>query len=1444
MKLVECIKITYFSIKTLICKFWSLITRSFEIIYKSMDKSTRSLLLSCIYLTFTLLLALSYKLKFYPAWISNTASHEIMTYLNSLDIHSILAVIVFLTMPMILYFCLGTLPQMQDPIKKVKYSSTDVWNVFFRIIFGAILLLITFLPDVQISSLTDIKNLFLYFKNKDVLFTLSHFTKTINLLEISSTHEIMLKGFIADYFIINLAQLIDFLLYRSQKVLTHLSIGLYSYFKIMLVILIFSFQFDFFSELIEMKHLIIGLTKSYFLTILIVSILCFISELGWWFISFTRRLDRNNPKMPGKLYSPLILFFIFFGIGSISIPYCTSILTWSNYLESFTGDKKFLSSLNAPRVISQSKSKDPALKHENEHLESKGVDINPVSFISSDKDDLGKDQFIEANNKRSRKSVELLPKLIWGGFLYVEILPFILLSAIFISTNIDGYKRSDKGLKDIFRDPVKATMITLDALLESPIALSAGLSINIMISLSPWLFHLMKIQRIPLAKPSGIVVSNMWVLSLVLWLTPLLAGLFKLRKQYESIYIDRLERVLSSNSNHTVVIGSGDLGRQVVERLTKSNTHESAAAIILPSGSVSLLLPGIVVVDKKPDQFEEPVKIGETLLMIFRINMRMVGKKHWSGIQEDLLVPAVIGDIRHTDIQAMAGFERARTIIGVPRDVTTFISLFDCIQSHEGDTQAILSVESSFNIPYNVFRTLKARLPVFFIHSDYLRGMNTAGMIVAGIHKMTQSGIDRQRVLIIGSGSHVGYLIDNFNKLFHCTNQDHWPQICVFSKADSPTAQTSTVNLDVSGNYMVDWNRCRENGIEINLTIHEIMQTFKENGLEIKLWKMVDFTARETSRSNFVEKNGLFIKGYPGDMPEMQTVLTAFKPTIVVLNHLDPIEQLKSLRTYNNALLRWLQSDDIPDQPLLLIGAETGAGARSQNVGDAYARKMSLQVSSGYPLLPPPEKNASGPVTDTLLRSPQKWLYPNRAGFSNDFALFGDGMIDILEDPLEKISSMYHSLQKPKPLSVLLCANYTCGSLAQVTRNLAGYRQRHETRTNNGSVQFNRIPNFFLSQVCSREKDCFCFHCLAFLRQPYQSTEGKPVINRAVVIPAYESEKSDPLYPYPSFDVNGVQDLVWGSDSRPGITEGGFAKLCNKKLWKLRNMEDIKKDLLSDCPGTSSCIVDAFQSHLQVLKSLTRVSQTTLDNIMIPPEITDKDKLARYLKYLDAVYRKTTHPVGNNDNNNNDNNNDNVHDPFARISVCCNSSNVPGALAVVLSTLLGQRLSFNENGTHIMDLTNIGVDHCHDKRFVQMQLNGNLLNKKDVKKIKDDCRRLCENPPINSITIRAITQVDQWMEYANTLNRFLDTFPSDSQRSTPFFMDSTSEKCDDELTQPFCMMLRRQTQDEQTDYECLHPCFEKGQRTPLYGFCPLDDLRVHDGMRTIAQQLKKAARLP
>jgi hypothetical protein len=905
-----------------------------------------------------------------------------------------------------------------------------------------------------------------------------------------------------------------------------------------------------------------------------------------------------------------------------------------------------------------------------------------------------------------------------AGILSLYILPynFFLFFPLIIGVYFSNFKHPEQYLSSFFEVVSHENMV----------AVFLGLLLCVMFSFSPLFFvvsrgsmslspHpplevfgsiIMSLNRIL----SGFGVENikifevlalfqLWIGSIILWITPFVISLTQLETKFEASFDRRLREIIQRMRDHIVVIGFGNLGRKVctdlIERGVVSLTRDTTE-ILMPDLEVKKICKKLLVVDVNGDLFDRVHT--DPILQDVGVARR---KPRGESKKEDILIPAVVGDINSETTRDSSRLRRSKFFISAPSDYRATFVLSKLATAE--DLDSIISVEDSAQKDY--FSPKMSAHDTFFIYPAFQEG-ETLGRITSLCYLgLLEEGLkggeeaEKPEIVIAGEGKQVNYLIETF-----------WMEMERAGKLEEFRDREAEEN-ETQKKYRLPFTF-------LTADKEILRESHRKTNERNKKWRQIEELLKRTAS---VEKyNSYFLIDGVFDVPyrlvTVEEIINRKKPRIVVVTSKKIQEVSKIFHEWVIAIERCLSTKEDEEKPRIIVGV---LGDEYEEIQDVllYYSTMGRRSESRYPI-------------QSL-----------------------DSAVRVYDDSTEKIGGLAQSLARKnnsrfgskivgeleEPFTLHCCLGDTPGSLGDILGRLAGISFKKKEFNNTKHLIDLHYCRF---QSCSGVEN-YSFLANAVLRETFDSTpnifcclfqgENKEFRDKKT---AYEVIKDllgirDKKTAYEVIkDLLGIRDKktayevikdLLGIDYIVDTLDGKAAELCLQQI-------------CSCCCRRVTCSISSYMRKVENLIENGKYYEDLERNKKFP-EGTVERELNRFFVNKHFVCPDENTFLRRKD------------DPRADILVCCRNSGITGSLSTAVNNLLFREISgILDDGQPIADITYLRSYECYKPTLTDIEFYGNWIIP-----FKGKRELLEKSGSIDLVSISVATGRPAWIVYATEL---------------------------------------------------------------------------------------------
>jgi len=578
-----------------------------------------------------------------------------------------------------------------------------------------------------------------------------------------------------------------------------------------------------------------------------------------------------------------------------------------------------------------------------------------------------------------------------AGLSWLYIFPYniFLFFPLFISIYFRKFKYPERYLSTFF-----------DAVLHENVgAVVLGLLLNVILSAMPIFFIIAK--SIPQNSSPEIfemkffhvmAFFQVWAGSLIIWLTPFLASLTQLEAKFEASFDRKLRSIIQEMEDHVVVIGYGDLGKKICSNLIEEgivSSEEDFIEILYPDLEVRKIYKSLLVVDIDDQWFDhvhrDPIlgKIG-----VARDKIRIKGKK------EDILIPAIIGDIKSEAVREGSNLRNSNLFILASADYAATFTMSKF--ANRVDANSIIAVRDSAQKDY--FSPKMTAHDTFFVYPTFQAGISLGRILSLCYFKLTEkmSEGDSPRIVIAGEGKQIHYLIETFwIEMKGARIAEHWTEQETFELPI--TILTEDRNLVRCHNVSEPPKRGKY--IEVKGILTRLTRIDKINA-----WMLIDLVFDAPHKLKTIEK--IINKEKPKEKPKVIVITSKTSEDVSKILH----EWIVAIERYNSKI------DKEFYKPMIVVGV---LGDEYMEIQDILLYYSKIESMYGKPL---PE-------------------------YGTQFPTHMDSTVRVYDDTAEQISGLAYAFIRTKkskgkteykdPFVLYCCLKDVWGSLGYILGKLA-----------------------------------------------------------------------------------------------------------------------------------------------------------------------------------------------------------------------------------------------------------------------------------------------------------------------------------------------------------------------------------------------------------------------
>ncbi|MBU7014933.1 MAG: hypothetical protein HXS52_01985 [Theionarchaea archaeon] len=664
------------------------------------------------------------------------------------------------------------------------------------------------------------------------------------------------------------------------------------------------------------------------------------------------------------------------------------------------------------------------------------------------------------------------------GFSWLYILPynFFIFFPLVIATYFLDFRYPEKYISSFF-DVVFH---------ENMVAVFVGLLLNVTLSVIP-LFIVM-IQPDTFIDPSRGIVERMiftvhntfaqeeskglgifetiallhfWIGSFTLWFTPFFVSFAQLETKFEASFDRNLRETIQKMKDHIVIIGFGNLGRKVcsdlIERDVVSRKNDTFE-IFTPDLEVRKICRSLLVVDSK-DQLFDRVHT-DPILQNVGVARRRIGV---AGEREDILIPAIIGDINSETTRESAQLKRSKLFISAPSDYTaTFIlSKF----ANRNNLSSIISVEDSAQKDY--FSPKVTAHDTFLIYPAFQEGVSLGRIVSLCYFRILEEKKESEsgslNIVICGDGKQIHYIMETFWMETERTGlANQW----ISKTAEDPKSPKREI-YDLPVTILTE---------SVELEKRSRKKKDQEDEAQRKIVEII-------RRSSLVGGNDAHIRvdvilDFPDRLKRIEEIIASKEPEIIVVTSNKIQDVSRIFHEWVVAIERYNSSKDRSYKPAIIVGV---LGNEYEEVQDILLYYAKMEPESG-------------------LKFPIQFL---------------DAAVRVYDDSTEKIGGLAQSFARKgnlkhddrvvgkvmEPFALYCCVEDLPGSLGDVLANLSGVEF--------SDAILNKAESTLSMHLC-RFQGCSGVHNYSFFANAELHDAGKKQKKGKIFCSLFQSESGDP----------------------------------------------------------------------------------------------------------------------------------------------------------------------------------------------------------------------------------------------------------------------------------------------------------------------------------------------
>jgi hypothetical protein len=875
---------------------------------------------------------------------------------------------------------------------------------------------------------------------------------------------------------------------------------------------------------------------------------------------------------------------------------------------------------------------------------------------------------------------------------------------------------------------------------------------------------------------TNVILSSAFLATTISWLAPMLAAVSSLEETFSKAYSAGLHRCLERLNEHVLVVGYGDLGRRLVrEQISKEvmrydtlyeHIHFSEN-ILLPTGRLAKVFTRLAAIDSAREGLQRVIRSVEQIpVTINDLTPYVLGRDldHGDSSTPAYVVPVVVGDASSREVQDMARLSRAAFVVSLARKAggidagQSVMHRLEQLNRLGRQIPCVLAIHSSTYVPYITSRVLTGGMPLHYVFPEHLEGANAANALYAAVTKYGEGEgaadtlAKRPRILVCGTGKRLFYLLDSFWKSLTRQEYDEfWHDAAASTRVMvmgcDPVFRSLAVEMSDQEKQLwqesVGSELLRRGKLGIVPTSRYVSRSPRARGPNGE-HEPVGYSAPASAAPARTSPGVAFLDSESCDYELFSVVLREFKPDIILVSGHDAHYELRSLQSIVTNVS--LASPIRP--PLVLVSGETGQPQLAKFFWDALFYYSSIwphvENDSWQNAYPSPWMSREVRQVDTSRTAARSRLN-------------GDPLIDVLEDPVERITGIMRAYRagllssrrtkQALPVELSVCVPDSPSFLATALAALAGLRVSRQ-------VELKNIPSFGDAKFVLLHADEFEFRSFMYLvpvELTAYGTLSEPKFSRLAIVHGESAKQLD-------MDVIGEIEAMLARSlhadrraSRPSANRATQAscRTVHTELGKLERHEipsvlgdecerqdelanAIRLASTRQCCGMPNCQIEGFHKVAEAARLTPIALKDRRDRLemgrglasRLLVDLVDKDEKAlRYPSFPANV-------------------------PVAMVRVRCKLGHKPGAFAAVVNALLCRQMEPNEDVTKRMNLTHVSAMECHDERFGLFTCYGTVDNSShtELPKLHD---------VIMSTRISPMRGRTEWSAYAKQLREFM-----------------------------------------------------------------------------------------
>ncbi len=771
---------------------------------------------------------------------------------------------------------------------------------------------------------------------------------------------------------------------------------------------------------------------------------------------------------------------------------------------------------------------------------------------------------------------------------------------------------------------------------------------------------------------------------------------------------------------HVLVLGYGDVGRAYVRGLfergvlsyqTPLEHYAMSTNILMPSGRLAKLFLGVAAIDLGHDvgvstKLADNCPVSLASLSDYFQRERARRRRDESvdsdggsgGLTVAYGLPLITGDATVDEILGIAQVRYASFLACLIRSRDGHEAsqrVLDRLERQEAFTQtktpAMFALHSSAFARSVAISGLRHTLPIHYFTAPHLEGLNAATAAYGVCRKQISARIV-PRILVTGRSKRILYFIDGLarslsraeSQALAARQSGRMPLLAIMST--DPLFDSVGINLRDGA-----WPG---------------LQPLKAQGLRIGAVRFSRLIGRNPSvdaespeRAVFPEDLEIPLIRHEGfDYEPLRAVARAWLPTLVVIldDHAD--HELRTMHALA-AVLRRTAQEQVRRRPFLfpqiLMSGETGR----EDLQRRLKRRLTHYAAMANPL-------AGG------LSTPRQAM--------DETLSRGDSWVDVLEDPVDRLTACTGAYLAAKPADVAelaFCSSDAPGAVATILAGLGGYRVKANSH---------RGPKLSISNIrLVASNTGFWLTCQARLDGAAGERQRRHGPLRVGVSSVGITLRD--VAALIGFTVKPLEDVV--IEAETAIREHGAALP--------RYTESVAR-----CCGMLNCPIELFHNLVEAapltLKDQGRRHDRIrrfVDRFDVSAEF-DQPLTARACRQHGVEQPRWVQLPNT------------VADTadFANITLKCRHADTPGAAGVALNALLLQEVEQDTESTVVFNTTYASAYECHDERFGLFSCIGYRTQAGTP---------LTAREVISEFSIEPIGQGPSWVDYERDLSAFL-----------------------------------------------------------------------------------------